>query len=63
MSRQDVEEGLRRAVVAARAMVEGNEAVTIRIEIKAAPRTLAAVSVSVSGIKSGESLDLFRPRR
>ncbi len=63
VSRADVDEGLRRACAAARAMVEGNEAVTIRIEIVTAPRTLAEVSVAVSGAGSGKSLDLFRPRR
>ncbi len=56
--RPDIDEAQRKAILAVRGMVQGNEAVSIRIEITAAPRTLAGVSVAVVPAKEANRATL-----
>ncbi len=56
--RPDIDEALRKGILAVRGMVQGNEAVGIRIEITAAPRTLAAVAVAVGPAKEANRATL-----
>ncbi len=61
MTRPDVEEGLRKAVAATRAMITGDEAVTVQIRLTLAPRRLPGVSVVVlAEPQDGDHSDLLR---